>query len=150
MAVPMKGDLANLFRRKEGGVGLVLQNVSNASDYLNIDLNGLFVKLYPCSANDYAIPMAYEQKYLYLSQIKQGIKDREHKKLFDEVCSYTDSHFCLYDKKLKKRVLKRFPINESFTKVKWIKPPSEYSSDSVSQWAQKEMWYPSDWLKKIK
>jgi len=116
-----QGDLVNLYRRVDSGMGIVLEQIDDASKVLKIP-NG---KQFTATVRD----MNWNTRAIVIAEVKL-LTDKPHlsTKFF-----YYNSRWC---KKYK----------NTFSFVRWFKHPSAYGAlDS-----QKDGWYPTEWLKTIK
>ena len=121
MVAIKKGNLVNLYRRTEPGMGIILKQVDDVAEVLKIeDARSTTAR---CRA------LGWKEKGELMAEIVENCGEHEltHKFL------YYNSSWC---KKYK----------NSFSFVKWFKTPSVFGSKELADTG----WYPTDWLKTIK
>lgn len=117
------GDLVCMYRRKNKGVGLVLNKVENIAEAM-----GLTPK--PEEILEIMAALDPFERMQYRAQIIQQSSDPEAAKIF---LNFNGQDWC---KKPKYK----------FVKVRWFKKPSVYGSNV----REDETWCPQEWLKKVR
>jgi len=118
------GDLVRVYRRKEGGVGLVLRQEEDLAHRSGFEIDLLTLK-----------DRSLEPKQIHnrWDAIREGIRDAADPAGAQAYVAY--NHYGA-KKNLKKK----------FVYVKWIKKPSSYHMPQVVEATQ---WIPTDWVKSI-
>ena len=121
MAAIKKGDLVNLFRRAEPGMGIVLEQVDDVGGALQIGD--------PRATTAHCRELPWRDRTEMIAGIVaiSGRGELAHKFF------YYNSSWC---KKYK----------NSFSLVKWFKTPSVFGATELADTG----WYPTDWLKTIR
>ena len=117
------GDLVCMYRRKNKGVGLVLNKIENITEAIGPEPKPEDILQAMATLN------TYEDKSKYRTKIMEQSSDPEAVKIF---FNFNGQGWC---KKPKYK----------FVKVRWFKKPSAYES-SVRE---DETWCPQEWLKKV-
>ena len=117
------GDLVCMYRRKNKGMGLVLDKIDNIEAVVGIDMSPSEV------LEEVSTLKTYQDRAKYRSQVMQESKDPEAVKVF---LSFNAQGWC---RKAKYK----------FAKVRWFKKPSAYESNV----REDETWCPQEWLKKV-
>ena len=145
MASFEKGDVVHFFRRKKGGKGIALKTIPDLQSQIEYDLKGVFLFFGDSTRNSMVPHYVPHYVHHYLG-FQYGVKEEELRMAITYSIYYTGMFRNSYDKKLKRRVLKK-PVFNSMTKVYWFETPELYG---VPTRQQEELWYPTEWLAKIK
>jgi len=65
------------------------------------------------------------------------------------IISVLESYCSRWDEQTKQRSLKT-NYHKDFAKIRWLKPPGEYSDEPAGYYKNKEAWLPTSWLKVLK
>ena len=119
--MPVKvGDLVCLYRRKQKGIGLVLELISDIEEESGLGLECM-IKMREMKS--------WDERRDYKEQTIAASKDKKAAELFWKHHEYA------HKPKIKK----------SLAKVRWFKRPSNYEVVTIREDTE---WYPSNWLKK--
>jgi hypothetical protein len=140
---PKKGDLVHLYRRKIGGAGLLLKNIPNVEERYNVDLNEIIGQKRNFTEVPWSLKTKAAIEYLYPNISGIDVND------LVDIVSVLESYSARWDEETKRRVLKP-TYHKGFAKVRWLKPPGEYSEEPATYYKNKEAWLPIPWLKVLK
>lgn len=118
------GDLVCMYRRKNKGLGLILEKVDDISEAAGIDSGAILTDLSDLKEN-------WFEKNQYKKRVVEEATDKFAATLF---LSFNGQGWCSKPK-------------YKFVRVQWFKPPSNYENTQTSE---EIAWYPADWIRKIK
>jgi len=122
MAVTV-GDLVCMYRRKNKGLGLILDKIDDIGKAAGIN------------AIDIIKDMSELKSWLARTEYKKSIIDTaSNKGLAQAFFAYNAQSWCKKPK-------------TCFVQIKWFRPPSDYENLSLKEDIN---WYPADWVKKYK
>lgn len=143
MPKPKKGDLVHLYRRKVGGAGLLLKRIPNVEEKYGVKIE----KIIAYKINFIEVPWSLKTRAA-IEELYPEVSGTQIDELKD-IISVIESYCTLWDKQTKQRVLKP-SYHKDFAKVRWLKPPGEYSDEPAGFYKNKESWIPTSWLKVLK
>ena len=143
MPKPKKGDLVHLYRRKVGGAGLLLKNIPNVEERYGVNLNEIVVQKKSYTEVPWSLKSRAAIEGLYPDLPVGEIDD------LINIVSVLESYCSRWDDETKQRALKP-TYHKDFAKVRWLKPPGEYSEEPATFYKNKEAWLPTSWLKVLK
>lgn len=117
------GDLVCMYRRKNKGMGLILEKVDDIAAAAGIDSHAVLQDMSEISD--------WSARTKYKNEVIGSATDPLSAKLF---LAFNAQGWCSKPK-------------YQFVRVKWFKPPSNYENKTTSE---EVAWYPADWLRKIK
>ena len=143
MPKPKKGDLVHLYRRKIGGAGLLLKQITNVEERYGVNLNEIITQKRNYTEVSWSLKSRAAIEDLYPDVSGTEIDD------LTNIISVVESYCSRWDEQTKQRSLKP-NYHKSFSKVRWLKPPGEYSDEPAGYYKNKEAWLPTSWLKVLK
>ena len=143
MPKPKKGDLVHLYRRKVGGAGLLLKNIPNVEERYGVNLNEIVTQKRSYTEVPWSLKSRAAIEDLY-PDLPVGVIDD-----LINIVSVLESYCSRWDEETKQRSLKP-TYHKDFAKVRWLKPPGEYSEEPAVFYKNKEAWLPTSWLKVLK
>ena len=143
MPKPKKGDLVHLYRRKIGGAGLLLKKITNVEERYGVNLNEIVAQ----KRSYTEVPWSLKSRAA-IEDLYPDISGTEVNDLID-IVSVLESYCSRWDEETKRRSLKP-TYHKDFSKVRWLKPPGEYSDEPAGFYKNKEAWLPTSWLKVLK
>ncbi len=143
MPKPKKGDLVHLYRRKIGGAGLLLKNITNVEEKYGVNLNDIVTQ----KRKHTEVPWSLKNRAT-IEGLYPNLSDSEIDTII-AIISVVESYCSRWDEQTKQRSLKP-NYHKNFSKVRWLKPPGEYSDEPAGYYKNKEAWLPTSWLKVLK
>jgi len=140
---PKKGDLVHLYRRKIGGAGLLLKQITNVEERYGVNLNEIVTQ----KRNYTEVPWSLKSTAA-INELYPEVSGTEVDDLVN-IISVLESYCSRWDEEEKRRSLKP-TYHKNFSKVRWLKPPGEYSDEPAGFYKNKEAWLPTSWLKVLK
>ena len=140
MPKPKKGDLVHLYRRKIGGAGLLLKQITNVEERYGVNLNEIITQKRNYTEVSWSLKSRAAIEDLYPDVSGTEIDD------LTNIISVVESYCSRWDEQTKQRSLKP-NYHKNFSKVRWLKPPGEYSDEPAGYYKNKEAWLPTSWLK---
>ena len=133
-----KGSLVHLYRRKVSGTGILLKRITDVEGFLNLNIENYLTDLW-------SEPLEWSESQAEITQLIEHF-DVAKKNPANQIIQHIINHCYKYDFATKTRK-KKSSIPSDFSLVMWTQAPSEYTDTSTVYYKNKQVWYPTNWLK---
>ena len=125
-----KGDLVRAFRRKNPGMGIVLEYVKDFDHEVGFNGEEILQEYFQIE------PMNFPEKEDLLEATYDECRSARERELAKTFFSYNRGW--------------KHKVKNEFVYVHWFRPPSNYYNLTNKQAQGKKEWYPAEWLRKTK
>ena len=134
-----KGNLVHLYRRKVSGTGILLKRITDVEAFLNLNIENYLTELWSGEQLDWT------ESQTEIAQLISNF-DAVRKDPAKQMIQHIVNHCYKYDFATKTRK-KKSSVPNDFSLVIWTQAPSEYTDTSTVYYKNKQVWYPTNWLK---